>query len=194
MPDRPLLAIFVGGQSRRMGTHKGLLRVPGSDEPILDKLVRCGNEAGLQSVLVGEAAPYASLAPAVPRISDDPPGTGPLGGLHAALRHAVDAGHGRVIAVACDMPRVESEVLVTLSDHPSQAMVVAPRRAPDAPWEPMLARYEAEPLVDVLDAAIGRGQRSFQALFASLRVEPLTLGPSIERALEDWDTPEDRLP
>ena len=37
MADRPLLAIFVGGQSRRMGTPKGLLPAPGNDEPIIEK-------------------------------------------------------------------------------------------------------------------------------------------------------------
>ena len=191
MAHRPLLAIFVGGQSRRMGTPKGLLRAPGSEEPIIEKLVRCAKEADLEPVLVGEAGSYAALAREVPRVADDPPGAGPLGGLHGVLRHAVAAGRSRVVTVACDMPHVTSEVLVTLSDHPSDAIVVAPRRAEDAPWEPMLARYDAQRLVDVLDAAISRGERSFQMLFASLEVEPLPLRPAIERALRDWDTPED---
>ncbi len=35
------------------------------------------------------------------------------------------------------------------------------------------------------------GHRSFQRLFASLEVEPLRLSPAVERALRDWDTPED---
>jgi molybdopterin-guanine dinucleotide biosynthesis protein A len=191
MPDRPVLAIFVGGQSRRMGTHKGLLPAPGSDEPIIEKLVRCAKEADLRPALVGDAAPYASLAPGVSRIADDPPGAGPLGGLHAVLRHAVATGRSHVVAVACDMPHVTSEVLVTLSNHPSRATVVAPRRAEEAPWEPMLARYDAGALVDVLDAAISHGERSFQMLFASLHVEPVPMRPAIERALVDWDTPED---
>lgn len=34
----PLLAIFVGGKSRRMGEPKGLLSIPGSTEPILEAL------------------------------------------------------------------------------------------------------------------------------------------------------------
>ena len=191
MARRPLLAIFVGGQSRRMGTPKGLLRAPGGEEPIIEKLVRCSKAADLQPALVGEATPYDSLAPGVPRLADDPRGAGPLGGLHAALRHAVAEARSHVVAVACDMPHVSSEALVTLVEHPSEAMVLAPRRAEDAPWEPMLARYDAGRLVDVLDAAIRRGERSFQTLFASLHVEPLPLQPTLERALQDWDSPDD---
>jgi molybdopterin-guanine dinucleotide biosynthesis protein A len=174
-----------------MGEHKGLLRVPGGSEPILAALVRRGRDSGLLPVLVGEAAPYEHLARDVARIADDPPGAGPLAGLHAVLRHALKAGRSHVIAIACDMPHVSLEALRQLRDHASDAAVVAPRRGNDAPWEPMLARYDAARLVDLVEQAIQTGQRSFQELFSSVLIEPLPLGPAIERALEDWDTPED---
>jgi molybdopterin-guanine dinucleotide biosynthesis protein A len=191
MPAHPLLAVFVGGKSRRMGTPKGLLGVPGTGLPILERLVSLGREAGLWVVLVGDATPYATLAKDVPRIADDPPGAGPLAGLHAVLRYAVQIQAAHVIAVACDMPFVSVEALTELANHPSGAAVVAPRRTPEDPWEPMLARYDASALVDVARAAIGRGDRAFQQLFASLEVESLHLSPAVERALRDWDTPED---
>ena len=191
MATRPLLAIFVGGHSRRMGTPKGLLDAPGGREPILEKLVRIGREASLDLALVGEAEAYAGLAPGVPRVPDDPPGAGPLAGLHAALRHAVQDGRSHVVTVACDMPHVSIDALKRVVAHPSAAVVVAPRLGPEAPWEPMLARYQARSLVDVVDAAITRGDRSFQQLFATLEVEPLPLDDGIAAALRDWDTPED---
>ncbi len=191
MLARPLLAIFVGGKSRRMGRHKGLLPVPGGTEPILEELVRRGRGAGLDAVLVGDATPYEHLAAGVMRVDDDPRGAGPLAGLQAVLRHAIRAGNSEVLAIACDMPYVTSEALVQICEHRSDAMVIAPRRGPDAPWEPMLARYDASRLADVLAEAISQGQRSFQKLFASIEVEALPLTPAIERALEDWDSPED---
>jgi len=61
----------------------------------------------------------------------------------------------------------------------------------DAPWEPMLARYDAVRLADPLAEAISRGETSFQKLFASIEVEALPLREAVERALEDWDRPED---
>jgi len=188
---RSLLAIFVGGKSRRMGRHKGLLSIPGGSRPILEELLRVGRAAGLDPVLVGDATPYQDLAEGVICVEDDPPGAGPLAGLQAALRHASSTGTSHVIAIACDMPHVTAEALGQVRDHQSEATVVAPRRGPDAPWEPMLARYDAASLADVLAHAILRGQRSFQKLFASIEIEALPLTPAIERALEDWDTPDD---
>lgn len=89
------------------------------------------------------------------------------------------------------MPYVSSEALAQMQDHQSTALIVAPRRSPDAPWEPMLARYDALGLADVVADAISRGRRSFQSFFAAIEMEALPLTPAIERALEDWDTPED---
>lgn len=174
-----------------MGKHKGLLLVPGTAEPILEALIRRGREAGFDPVLVGEARPYRGLAEGVTRLDDDPPGAGPLAGLHAALRHAVETGRSELVAVACDMPFVSTEALTEVRNHQSGAAVVAPRRAPDAPWEPMLARYDARRLPDTLADAISRGERSFQKLFASIEVEALPLSAAVERALEDWDCPAD---
>jgi len=191
MVARPLLAIFVGGKSRRMGEHKGLLPIPGGAEPIVEALVRRAREAGFDPLLVGDATPYAHLAEDVMRIADDPAGAGPLAGLQAALRHALSTGRSRVVTVACDMPYVTPEALQQVRDHRSEATVVAPRGGPDAPWEPMLARYDAARLTDALADAISQGQRSFQKLFASIEVEALPLTPAVERALRDWDAPDD---
>jgi molybdopterin-guanine dinucleotide biosynthesis protein A len=96
-----------------------------------------------------------------------------------------------VIAIACDMPYVSAEALGQVRDHASDATVVAPRRGAEAPWEPMLARYDAARLADLVEKAIQRDQLSFQQLFSSVLIEPLPLSPAIERALEDWDTPEE---
>ena len=191
MGNPPLLAIFVGGKSKRMGAPKGLLQAPGENASIVETLAERGRDAGLVPVLVGESAPYAAVARDLPRIDDEPRGAGPLGGLNAAVRHALAHGHPSVVALACDMPHVEVAVLERLASHPGHAAVVAPRRAEAAPWEPMLARYRPGPLRSVLDAEIAAGTRSFQRLFATVEVDLLPLTADVERALEDWDTPDD---
>lgn len=185
----PLLGIFVGGRSSRMGGRpKGRLPAPSSGEPIVQMLVRIGREAGLEPVLVGEAAGYEDLAAGVERLEDDPPGVGPLGGLAALLGRA---GMAPAVAVACDMPRVTALLLRRLVDHPATAPVLAPRRGWDAPWEPLLARYDAPRVRPVLHDVLGRGHRSFQRLFAHLEVAELAMDPAVAAALADWDTPRD---
>lgn len=191
MPPSAQLAIFVGGKSRRMGEAKGLLTVPGGSQTILERLVLCGLEADLVPILVGDASPYEDLVEQIDRVEDNPPGIGPLGGLRAALAHAQEAGRRYVVTVACDMPYLTTQALLFLRDHPSESAVLAPRREPQAPWEPMLARYDAGRLIPALDEAIGRGHRSFQQFLAGLEVWPVELTLAIEQSLVDWDTPGD---
>lgn len=187
----PLLAIFVGGRSSRMGRDKGLLLAPGAEATLLESLVDAGGRAGLSVALIGDAAPYASVVPEVPRVDDRPRGAGPLGGLGGALDFAGSIGLSRLIAVACDMPYVTAPVLRLLVEHPSTADVLAPRRGDGAPWEPMLARYEVARVAAVLDETLRRGQRSFQSLFKNLAIDALPLSLEVREALTDWDAPQD---
>ena len=186
----PVLGIFVGGESKRMGSPKGALRVPGSTLTILEALVAAGTEAGMAPVLVGDASQYAALVTDVARIEDRPPGTGPLAGLHAVLHHARGAD---VVAVACDMPHIDAAVLREVLGAERSAPIVAARRGADAPWEPMLARFESGAVCDAVARAIENGVRSFQQLFSILNVAELPLTPTLQRALTDWDTPDDLL-
>lgn len=184
-----ILAIFVGGASSRMGgAPKGRLAAPDTGEPLVDKLVRLGREAALEPVLVGDASAYADLAPGVPRLADDPPGVGPLGGLVAALVHA---GARPVVAVACDMPFVTADVLRAIALHPSDAAVVAPRLGREAPFETLLARYDPSRVLPAARAAIAEGRRSLQALLATLEVFSVEPDEALRQAAIDWDEPAD---
>lgn len=181
--------IFVGGRSRRMGGHaKGLL--PGADgvTALLVTLIAAARAAGLEIVLVGDATPYEELALSVPALADKPKDTGPLGGLGALLEHG---GESDVITLACDMPYVNGEVLKRLAAFEPEAGVVCPRRGPEAPWEPMFARWRPSVVAPALAETLAAGERSFQRLLRRLDVVPLASDPTTERALRDWDTPED---
>lgn len=203
------LGVLVGGRSSRMGGQpKGLLVVPGSDESLVVHALRVGAEAGCAPRwLVGDLDAYDAMAAAHPaalspatagraepafrgRLRDDPPGVGPLGGLRALLLAANASGLQQVIAVACDMPYVTPELLTALREHPSEAAVLAARRGPEAPWEPLLARYRPTLLLPAVDAALAAGERSFQKLLARVTVAEFQ-APGLARALDDWDCPED---
>lgn len=184
-----LAGIFVGGASKRMGGRpKGLLTAPDTGETLVARLIRIAEEAGMEPVLVGDAAPYAESPLARTALADAPDIDGPLGGLAALLENA---GTRPALAIACDMPFVSGLSLTRLAQHAPDAVVVAPRRGVDAPWEPLFARYTPGAVLPILKAAAATGVRSFQALFARLDVVELPLDSAIEAALRDWDTPED---
>ena len=178
--------IFVGGKSSRMGGKpKGLLHAPGTKTPLVVRLASIARSVGLEPVFVGKTDDaYRSLLPDL-RIIDDAPGVeGPLAGLAALLD---DAGDSSVIALACDLPFVETNLLMRLASEHRDALILSPRASPNAPWEPLLARYDAPRVRPVLQQALADGVRSFQKLFARLEVSELVLSESERLQLRDWD-------
>ncbi len=191
-----VVGVFVGGKSQRMGAHKAMLPAPDAEsrtsgETLVARAVRVAEEAGARVAIVGQGEIPESLD-RLPRLSDDPAGQGPLGGLRALLLHAQASGRSHALTLACDMPYVSRALLTTLLEHPSQADVVAPRDPASGKWQPLCARYCVERALPLLDQALSRGERSFQGLFGVLDVHALALGDHEHAQLRDWDTPEDR--
>lgn len=185
----PVLGIFVGGRGRRMGGRaKADLRAPGSDERLVDRLVRIAGDAGIECVVVGSHPEATPLPAGVARVADQPPGIGPLGGLVALLRFAPTRP---VIAVACDMPFVTAALVERLARDPRDAAVLAPREPAAHKWQPLFARYDAARVLPVLERAVSEDMRSFQRLFARLDVTEFEVEDAERALLHDWDTPED---
>ncbi len=176
-----IAGIFVGGASSRMGSPKGLLRAP-SGETLVSRLARVVTEAGLEPLLVGQRAEYEKLGL---RSIPDASAEGPLGGLIALL----EAANGeRVIAIACDMPHVTVELVRKLV-HAPDAPVVAPRRG--GRWEPLFARYDSSPVLDVAKERAVQKELALQGLLDAAGAAPLLLDDDESALLDDWDAPED---
>jgi molybdopterin-guanine dinucleotide biosynthesis protein A len=185
-----IVGIFVGGKSSRMGgAAKGLLPAPDTGEALVVRSQRLALELGHRPVLVGAADAYRSLLPQLACIADAPGGVGPLGGLGGLLRFAEGQP---VIALACDMPYVSGALLSRLTTYTGPADALAARGTTGL-WEPLCALYHAARALPRLESALAHGERSFQALFARLTVEELSLRDHERDALRDWDVPDDVL-
>jgi molybdopterin-guanine dinucleotide biosynthesis protein A len=181
----PLLGIFVGGASSRMGgAPKGLLRLP-TGETIVERWRALARELGLAAVLVGNPGPYAGLG--LDNVEDARRGGGPLSGLVGLLRARADA---RVVAVACDMPFVTAPLLSRLAFSSSASAVLAPAR--DGLFEPLFARYERARVLPLAEAQLGTGDLSLQRLLRAAGAEPFEVAADEWRQLVDWDEPTDR--
>lgn len=100
-------AVLVGGKSKRMGCPKAQIRIPGDGPSMLDRVIRSLQTCVDEIFLVGTAACTDRVATIdLQLVVDD--GTGPTGGLIAALRAS---GHPRVLLVPCDVPFLSAEVL-----------------------------------------------------------------------------------
>src|SRR5919108_2948434 len=97
--------ILAGGQSRRMGQDKALMALRGRTliQRVMDALAPICDELIL---VTNTPDPYAHLA--LRMIPDAFPGAGSLGGLYSGLAAMIAE---QAIAVACDMPFLNSELL-----------------------------------------------------------------------------------
>jgi molybdopterin-guanine dinucleotide biosynthesis protein A len=183
------VGILVGGAAKRMGgVPKGMLKTAGG-ETVVDRLSNTVRAAFPRAniVLVGSAAGYQSCP--LPRLEDDPPGIGPLGGL-AALLEAAAAEGADAIALAGDMPHVTTALLARLVAESAGADAVAPR--PEGIWQPLCAWYRAAPALTVARLTISRGDRALHAVLDALGegARALPLEDSDALTLRDWDTPD----
>ena len=110
---KPFGAILAGGESRRYGAPKALAEVAG--RRIIDRVVdRLGPVCDDLVVIANDPDLFRDIGlPTRPHLR---PGLGALGGIHAALAWAREAGRPGIVAVACDMPFLATPLLQRLHD------------------------------------------------------------------------------
>ncbi len=107
----PHMAGFVlaGGQSSRMGADKALQLLAG--QPLINHALGALRQAGLTAAIAGAHSPLSEFAPV---IEDKHPGSGPLGGVCAAL---ASTPASRFLFVSVDTPLLPSSLLACLAHH-----------------------------------------------------------------------------
>lgn len=180
---RPLVGVFVGGRSRRMGRDKATIRV--GPETLLARTVRVAARVGDVVLVGGEGAP--GQFPELQRLPDRPAGLGPAAGLNALLLEAASRGVEEALALAVDHPFLEAaDLQALLAAPPAAARAVRRGRH----WEPFLARYRVADALGALAPLLATPPVHLQRLLDRIG-EPLDETQLGARALRDWDRPED---
>ncbi|CAN5772792.1 hypothetical protein BH23GEM10_BH23GEM10_16560 [soil metagenome] len=100
--------------------------------------------------------PALAAAIGLPHRADTLRDIGALAGVHAALLHARACDRAGVIAVACDMPFVSSDLLREIAARSHDADVVLPESEGRRGVEPLCAFYGVA-CIDAIEAAAARG-------------------------------------
>jgi molybdopterin-guanine dinucleotide biosynthesis protein MobB len=148
--ESPTLAgVLIGGQSRRMGQAKHLLKHRG--RTWLGHIVAAAREAAESVVLLGPGRvprAYADL----PRLPDVPGLAGPVAGMCAAMRWAPNV---RWIFLACDTPLLTGDALTWLKEQARPGIwTVQPRVSASGSPEPLPGWYDPR-IRGALDEARG---------------------------------------
>ncbi|GAB4244113.1 MAG: formate dehydrogenase accessory sulfurtransferase FdhD [Deltaproteobacteria bacterium] len=153
--------ILAGGRSSRMGSDKALLPHPGGRfiEAIERRMEELFDEV---IVATGEAGRYEFLP--CRRVPDLYPGTGALGGIHAALR---ESSSERIFVVGCDMPHLVPELVRHLCSLSEGADVVVPES--EGGLEPLHAVYRKS-VLPAVEEALRDGRFRVVSFFDKVRV------------------------
>ena len=168
MMHQPIMgAVLIGGRSSRFGSDKAQAEWNG--RALADHAAALIAQHVDAVVTVGGNG----QVPDLPR-----PGLGPLGGIAGALDHAATHGFRSVLTIACDMPRVPSELLTALLHR-------APAYCSDAP---VLGHWSAALGAQLLAWVEGE-DRSVRGWARAVGALPIA-SPA---ALGNVNTPEDLL-
>lgn len=204
--ERLCAIILAGGRSSRMGQDKALLPVNGTPmlRQVYDVAVQCTPEVW---VVTPWRDRYATILPESCRWVDETPLArhggggepfhdafhGPLVGFCQGLEHLLTVNPTLptwILLLACDLPRLEVEVLQQwmqgLSTVEPSVLAVLPKQTHG--WEPLCGFYRTSCLPD-LQQFIAEGGRSFQRWLASRPVQPLTVSDA--EMLTNCNTPAD---
>jgi len=179
------VAILAGGESRRMGTDKAMLRFDGVT--LLERVARTALSAGLPVLVAGRERPDGWRSPDVDFALDAAPGRGPLGGLQTALCRT----GGPVLAVACDMPLLTPDALCWLRD---QAAAGTEKHGQavlhDGQWEPLFSVY-SPPCLPLIESRLAAGRLSLHGLIKAGEFARTDAPGWVASQLINVNTPED---
>jgi molybdopterin molybdotransferase len=171
--------VLAGGDSRRMGRDKALLRLGGRTllERVVDRV-----RPHVREVLLSARDPsrYAFLGLA--GVADSMDDGGPIVGIRDGLRAAA---WPRVLVLACDIPDMDIPFLLSLVEGLDGADAVVPC-VPPGVLQPTMAAY-ARSCLPHLDRVIDAGGRSVLDALATARVRVVPV-PGV---LWNLNTPED---
>ncbi len=162
-PPDVTVFILAGGKSARMGTNKAFVILDG--RTLLARALDVARSVTSDVRIVGDAAKFSAFAPVVEDIF---PGSGPLGGIHAALR--ISPTDLNVI-LAIDVPFVPPallQYLISRARNSALATVTVTETA--GRLQPLCAVYRRE-FADAAERALRAGRYKIDALFESAHTQ-----------------------
>lgn len=162
--------LLAGGMSRRMGSDKGSLKLGGR---MLYRYALSALEKVCPEILISSSMDLPGTENYI-RVADAWEKCGPLGGIHACLKHSSTEKN---LVLAYDMPLVNSGLLGYLLDHSGDCMLVAPVPEGGKP-EPLCAIYSKK-LLPFIEEQLEKKELAVHRLFPKVNAKLVHVGPGM---------------
>lgn len=168
-------AILAGGQSRRMGTDKALIRLTPDGPTLVERVVAALQAVASDVFLVANDDRLGFLG--LRTVPDVVPGAGSLGGIYSAV---TGASTEHCLVVACDMPLLSVPLLRALAAERRDYDVLAPfikvgenrQGKTDGVYETLHAIYGRGAL-PAIEEQLSAGRYRIVGFFPQVRVRAL---------------------
>ncbi|MFT4542753.1 MAG: molybdopterin-guanine dinucleotide biosynthesis protein A [Planctomycetota bacterium] len=182
--------ILCGGNSRRMGQDKALLRF--GRQSLLERAITIVSPVASRVALAcGKSERYRELG--LPLLLDEDNEAGPLGGMRVALR---GAERPWVLVLACDMPRVVPQMYEELLAKVVLDDLDVCLFEHSAGQEPLCAVL-SQACLDSIDAALAAGERRATSFWnyptadgRALRIGTIAADARTSNSLQNLNTPQ----
>lgn len=159
-------AVLAGGKSSRMGRDKGMMKINGMT--LVERTYHLLGNIFPKVIIISNRAGYYKTGAEV--YKDLIPGKGPMGGIYTALYVAESPF---VLAVACDMPFVNEELLHHILKYAEPKIDAVVPVYDDTP-QPLCAVYQ-KTCLPKMEQMLRKGNFKLQYLLTILRTCYLTI-------------------
>lgn len=158
------VVIQAGGESRRMGQNKAL--IPFLGKPLIQSVItRVAPIADELFITCNKSDELKFLQ--IPLVTDISPGQGALSGLYTALSAAK---YDLVAVIACDMPFVNSSLLIAEKDALLDLNYNGAVPQTSSGYEPFHAVYCREKCLIAIKDTLDAGQKRADSWFSKVRI------------------------
>lgn len=174
--------ILAGGQSSRMGSDKGLMRLAGirfiehciaALRPLVDDIIIVSNNSEY------DVFGYS-------RVPDRIKNAGPLAGLYSGLYHSASEDN---LVLSCDVPLIKTTVLELLLDPKHDHFDVVQLKSCEQTM-PLIASYKKHCMHKCLEL-LERDERRLQEAVKQLITKTITIDSSLEIFVKNINTVEE---
>lgn len=174
--------ILAGGQSSRMGTDKGFLKLYGST--FAERIIKTMKPFVNDILIVSNNSNYDAFKHK--RVEDSIENSGPLAGLYTGLYHSETPYN---LVLSCDIPYIHGNVLNQLIEGVDETLEVIQIES-EGKSMPLVAIYKKQCVHRCLEL-LQHGERRLQVAVEGFKTKTIPLDPSLGHFVKNINTLEE---